>query len=169
MVEGVKILDGSRHQDERGFFEEWYGKNTLENFEVMQANLSRSNLGVIRGLHFSFEENNQAKLVKCIEGEIWDVVVDFRRHSPSYLKWTAMKLSSEKNTAIYIPPGVGHGFQSLTPSSSIVYLQTSVYDPEKEFTINPLDSTLAISWPISFRESTISERDASAPSISWLS
>ncbi len=168
MVEGVKILDGSRHHDARGFFEEWYGKNNLENFEVMQANLSRSNLGVIRGLHFSFEENQQAKLVKCIEGEIWDVVVDFRRDSSSYLKWTAITLSSEKNRAIYIPPGVGHGFQSLTSTSSIVYLQTSLYDPDKEFTINPLDSTLAISWPISFSESTISERDASAPPVSWL-
>lgn len=154
--------------DDRGYFREWFKSSLLESQEIKdffpkQANLSKSKKGAIRGIHFSLSDKRQSKLITCVQGAIFDVVVDLRPHSKTFGKWEHKILSSDKPESIYIPFGFGHGFQALKKNTIVTYLQSDEYNPSLEKNLNPLDPILDISWPLKRR--TISLKDSQAPNL----
>lgn len=166
-IEGVWLARSPLHQDERGFFREWFSSDEVHallgrTFEVKQANISSSKKGVLRGIHFSQAREGQGKWIICVSGSIWDVVVDIRPSSATFKKWIGIELKGESGDAIFISEGLGHAFISLENNSCIAYLLTSPYSPADELEINPLDPDLAIAWPI--ENVFLSNKDASAPS-----
>jgi dTDP-4-dehydrorhamnose 3,5-epimerase len=167
-LKGAWIAHSPIHNDNRGYFREWFKAGDINNvtgqtFNVKQANVSYSDKGVLRGIHYSRAREGQGKWITCVTGSIWDVVVDVRPASPTYGKWVGSELSSKQGDSIFISEGLGHGFIALEDNTQIVYLLTSPYSPEQEFGINPLDPDLAINWPI--QNMLLSEKDALAPSL----
>ena len=170
-IKGAWIIENKVFQDSRGYFTEWFNKEAFEltagrELSIAQANLSQSSLGVIRGIHFSKSQIGQAKLISCVFGRIWDVVVDIRRNSPTFRKWISIDLKAGDGKSIFIEEGLGHAFQSIEELSTISYLLSSKYDPKNEFAISPLDKSIGIKWPIS--NFTLSDRDANAPTLDEL-
>lgn len=154
------------HQDNRGDFREWFRADEIKrvtraDFNPVQANVSRSAIGVIRGIHFSPENIGQAKFITCIQGKILDVVVDLRPESPTFKQWESIELSSKNGQSVYIQGGLGHAFQALEEMTYVSYLQSSHYTPSSEFAINPNDPELNIHWPV--KEMNLSYRDQNAP------
>ena len=157
--------------DERGLFREWFKAEEIASidtdFSVQQANYSKSNQWVIRGIHYSLAPQGQAKVVTCASGKIVDVLIDLRTGSPSYLKVEYVELSEETGEVVYIPSGGGHGFIVESESAAVVYLTSSGYAPEYEKAICPTDSELGINWPLPTGEfGIISKADTQAPSLS---
>lgn len=170
-MEGLWLFTFPIHTDGRGFFREWFKTSDIEReigrkFETMQANISSSNKGVLRGIHFSLGLEGQGKLVTCVSGAIWDVVVDLRKDSSTFRQWVGTSLDSSKGEVLFISEGLGHGFQSLEDNSAVTYLLTSPYSPEVEYELNPFDLELDISWPL--EKSIMTEKDKSAPSLQSL-
>lgn len=154
--------------DDRGSFREWINLERIKNqmdfsFPVVQANISHSKLGVIRGIHFSNSVQGQDKFVTCISGKIVDVLVDLRIGSPTYLVKEYVHLDQICGKSVYIPTGVGHGFVSKKDDSVVCYLLTSEYDPTTEQSIHPFDIELDIDW--NTQRPIISKRDSSAQSL----
>ena len=167
-IKGAWIARSPIHKDDRGYFREWFKAKEFEiamgrSFDVQQGNMSSSNKGVLRGIHYSLAKRGQGKWITAISGSVWDVVVDIRPSSPTYKKWIGTELNSNTGDALFISEGLGHGFISLEDNSSVVYLLTSNYSPAEEFGIHPLDSELAITWPIG--NPSLSLKDASAPTL----
>ena len=148
----VLILEPQVFGDERGFFFESFN---AEDFEVatgvkatfVQDNHSRSQEGVLRGLHYQVEQP-QGKLIRVVIGEIFDVAVDVRRNSPDFGKWVGVNLSAENRRQLWVPEGFAHGFYALAQSSDVLYKTTAYYAPEHERTLLWNDPHLGISWPI---------------------
>ena len=137
--------------------------NVDDNFSVKQANYSKSKKFVIRGIHYSLAPSGQSKVVTCASGQIVDVLVDLRTDSPTYLNVEYIMLSEESGNVAYIPSGVGHGFIVESESASVVYLTSSIYAPEYEKAICPIDPDLGIDWPIPAGEiAIISDADKNA-------
>lgn len=168
-IEGVKIVTGDRHRDDRGTFEELFH---AEQFglaglptEWAQDNCSRSFQGVLRGLHIQ-RRNPQGKLVRCLTGVVWDVWVDLRLQSPTFKQWQGLQLSSERAEAVYIPPGLAHGFVCLTPYATLHYKCTTMYDKETDTGVNWRSPEIGIEWPFPHEmEPMVSPRDANLPSL----
>ena len=166
---GVFLIEPDVFQDERGFFLETYH---LEKYRAggihepfIQDNHSRSLAGTLRGLH-SQRHYPQGKLVRCVEGEIWDVAVDIRVGSPTFRQWFGAHLSAENFRQLYIPPGYAHGFCVLSPFAQVEYKCTELYHPEDEITIRWDDPDLAIQWPeLPTGEPILSRRDREAPTL----
>jgi dTDP-4-dehydrorhamnose 3,5-epimerase len=132
------------------------------NKSIGQINHTRTaQCGTIRGMHYQMESHTEMKLVSCIRGEVWDVVIDLRSNSPTFLHWHAQTLSAENCCAMLIPEGFAHGFQAQTADCELVYLHTTVYCPQAEAGLRFNDPRLAINWPIPVGE--ISARDQSHP------
>jgi dTDP-4-dehydrorhamnose 3,5-epimerase len=148
--------------DARGFFMELYhaGHFAAQGLDVsfVQDNLSRSQRGVLRGLHYQIE-HPQGKLVTCLAGEIYDVAVDLRRSSPQFGRWTAVTLSSENRESFYVPPGFAHGFCVMSETADVLYKCTDLYHPEHERTLLWCDRTLNIPWPLAGSEPLLAEKD----------
>ena len=164
---GVLIIDPVVHRDDRGFFvETWQGERYaaagIPNAFV-QDNHSRSQRGTLRGLHANWR-NPQGKLIRCIEGEIFDVAVDIRVGSPTYGKWIGAELSSENFRQVWVPPGFGHGFCVLSESAQVEYKCTNLYDPGGDLYIAWNDPEIGIDWPI-VGEPLLSGRDAAAQTL----
>jgi dTDP-4-dehydrorhamnose 3,5-epimerase len=164
-IEGAWLIESEVHTDIRGYFREWFRGDELERetgikFNPIQANLSRSSRGVIRGIHFSNAKAGQAKFITCITGRIMDVVVDVRPTSATFMKWDAVDLYPNSGRSLFIAGNLGHAFQALEDETAIAYLLSSNYSPENELAINPLDSDLAIRWAIS--SPLLSAKDSSA-------
>ncbi len=156
------------HADDRGEFAEWFRFDHIEahtgyRFPVRQANVSRSSRGVIRGIHYADVPPGQAKLVTCMSGAIRDIVVDIRVDSPTFGSWEAVDLSAGSRDAVLLPVGVGHAFVALEPDTTVCYLVSDVYTPDKEHGIHPLDPALAIDFGISASELLLSPKDQEAP------
>jgi dTDP-4-dehydrorhamnose 3,5-epimerase len=138
--------------DPRGFFLEMYhaGKFATGGITAtfVQDNLSRSQRGVLRGLHFQIE-HPQGKLVTVLQGEIFDVAVDVRRSSPRFGQWVGVRLDSERRQSLYIPPGFAHGFYVLSESADVSYKCTDLYHPEHERTVLWNDPAVGVHWPLS--------------------
>ena len=117
--------------------------------------------GTVRGMHFQAPPHAEMKLVSCIKGEVWDVAVDLRSGSPTFLNWHAEVLSANNNRAMLIPEGFAHGFQSLTNDVALLYCHSAAHNSEAERALNAQDSRLAITWPLEITE--ISPRDATHP------
>lgn len=164
-VKDCVVVNCDRHHDDRGFFQELFEKDKYATGQIQkfstwqQANWSFSKENVLRGVHYA----NYSKLVTCIVGKIWDIVVDLRPDSSSFLKWTAVELSGDNQKQMYVPPGCGHGFYAYE-NSMVVYLQSGLYAKQSELTIRFDDEGLGITWP--GKNQTISERDQSALSLS---
>ncbi|QTJ69924.1 dTDP-4-dehydrorhamnose 3,5-epimerase family protein [Rhodococcus sp. ZPP] len=162
--------------DDRGLFLEWFKEPAFvraagHTLNLAQANCSVSAAGVLRGIHFADVPPGQAKYVTCVKGAVLDVVVDIRVGSPTFGAWDSVLLDDKDRRAIYLPEGLGHAFLSLEDDSTVVYLCSSGYAPEREHGINPLDPEIGIEWPTTSRagsalEFTLSEKDSSAPSLS---
>jgi dTDP-4-dehydrorhamnose 3,5-epimerase len=150
-LDGVLLLEPKVFGDERGFFlESWnekvFGELGLD-VRFVQDNHSSSRRGILRGLHFQ-HPNPQGKLVWVVEGEIFDVVVDLRRSSPSFGKWEGVALSAENKRRIWIPPGFAHGFYVTSERAQFLYKCTTYYSPKDEHTLAWNDPVLGIQWPI---------------------
>lgn len=161
---GVVIVEPVVHGDHRGFFmESWNARRYAEHglpARFVQANLSRSAAGVIRGLHYQYPEP-QGKLVSVLEGRAFDVAVDIRTDSPSYRQWVAVELSAENSRQLYIPGGFAHGFCSLGGPVLLSYLCTREYVAEYDAAIAWDDPSIGIDWPVTSGE--LSAKDAAAP------
>ena len=148
---GVLILEPKVFGDARGFFYESFNKKTLEPAgiaaEFVQDNHSRSSQGVLRGLHYQIKQP-QGKLVRVVAGEVFDVVVDIRKKSPTFGKWLGEHLSAENKRMLWVPPGFAHGFLVLSDYAEFLYKTTDYWAPEFERTIMWNDPDLGVAWPI---------------------
>lgn len=163
-LDGVVIVEPRVYGDERGSFQEsWkassYGEHGLPT-AFAQANVSRSVKGVLRGLHYQFQQP-QGKLVSVLEGRIFDVAVDIRPGSPSFGQWAGVELSEQNNRQFYIPEGFAHGFIVLSSSAMFHYYCTSEYCAQYDAAIAWNDPDIAITWPC--EPTTVSEKDRLAP------
>ena len=166
-IDGVWLAESPVWSDDRGFFREWFKSEDIKaatgiDFSIQQANISQSQRGVIRGIHYSLAPQGQAKWITCVSGSIRDVTVDIRPGSPTFSKSVHVDLNGQDGKAILIGPGLGHGFASLAGSSTIAYLLSSPYSPAEEFEINPLDPALGINWGIDLGEISLSNKDRHA-------
>lgn len=163
---GVIVIAPDVHRDARGFFLETYHARKYGEAGIratfVQDNLSRSVRGTLRGLHAQ-RRRPQGKLIRVVEGEIYDVAVDLRRGSPTFARWVAVRLSGENFRQCYVPPGFAHGFCVLSDAAVVEYKCTELYDPADEIAVAWNDRELAIEWPVV--EPTLSAKDAAAPSL----
>lgn len=162
---GVLLLSPKIFRDDRGFFRETFRKSVYETWgvgaEFVQDNHSYSTQGVLRGMHFQ-RTPGQAKLVTVVSGKIYDVVVDMRKHSPTFGKWEGVYLSDLLGEQLYIPEGYAHGFCVMSDEAHVIYKVSSFYDPLEEKSFRFDDSQVGIEWPID--NPLLSEKDRLAPS-----
>jgi len=166
----VMILEPTVFSDERGAFFESYNAvafNEATGFagEFVQDNQSRSVRGVVRALHYQLPPHAQGKLVRCVDGEVFDVAVDLRRSLPSFGSWTAEVLTADNRLQLWVPPGFAHGFMALSETADVLYKTTSFYAPDAERTIRWDDPAIGIEWPDIGSEPILSGRDAAAPTL----
>ena len=148
-IENLLIIEPQLFKDDRGFFYESYNKNNLDKFiniVFVQDNESKSDKGVIRGLHFQAPPFEQTKLVRCVSGNILDVAVDLRTNSKTYGKSFSIELSSENNKQLFIPKGFAHGFQVLSETAIVNYKVDNFYNPTSDSGIIWNDKDLSINW-----------------------
>ena len=149
---GVFLLEPQVFEDERGFFYESYNARRFRDAigiepDFVQDNHSRSQRGVVRGLHYQVGVA-QGKLVRVIAGSVYDVVVDLRRSSPTFGQWTGAELSSENRRQLWVPPGLAHGFVTLSEQAECLYKTAGYWSPEHERTLLWNDPALGIDWPL---------------------
>lgn len=173
-IEGVCVIEPTVFGDSRGYFMETYSDQEFAeiglNYKFVQDNQSKSKKGVLRGLHFQ-KENSQAKLVRVIKGEVFDVAVDLRPGSKTYGKWEGVRLSEENKKMFMIPRGFAHGFLVLSDEAEFTYKCDDVYNPNAEGGLAWNDKDVAIEWPlenIKEEELLTSEKDAKWPSLEEL-
>jgi dTDP-4-dehydrorhamnose 3,5-epimerase len=163
-IPGVLVIEPQVHHDARGFFVETFHEARYREHGLdarfVQDNHSRSARGTLRGLHAQ-QPNPQGKLLRAVEGEIWDVAVDARTGSPTFGRHVAIVLSAESFRQVYVPPGVLHGFCVTSEFAQVEYKCTQPYDPHAEFSVRWDDPELAIPWPIA--DPILSEKDRRAP------
>tara|TARA_B100000963_G_C22331990_1_gene539085 strand:- start:20 stop:568 length:549 start_codon:yes stop_codon:yes gene_type:complete len=160
--EGLHLINRKAKVDDRGFFERLYCDDSLssllKNKRIQQINHSMTKLkATVRGLHYQERPYSEIKIVSCLKGEIWDLAVDLRRNSPSFLKYYGVYLSSERFQSIFIPEGFAHGFQTLSDNCELIYFHTERYMTNYEKGLNPIDPLLGIEWPLAI--SQLSYRD----------
>lgn len=164
-IDGVYIIEPKKYGDHRGYFMETYQKKDFDaaglNYNFVQGNQSRSKRGVLRGLHFQ-KTYPQAKLVRCIEGEVFDVCVDLRKGSATYGKWEGVLLSAERGNEFLIPRGFAHGFVVLSETATFCYQCDQFYHPEDEGGILWNDPDVGIDWKYE-KEPVLSEKDKRHP------
>ena len=164
-IESVIVVEAKPFRDERGFFMESYkfcdffANGICDNF--VQDNHSFSTQNVIRGLHFQSDPTQQAKLVRCVKGEIYDVAVDLRKSSPTFGKFFGINLSAQNFTMLYIPKGFAHGFSTISADAEVLYKTSDNYDPKSEGGIRWNDPELAIDWKV--KNPIISAKDDILP------
>ena len=170
LLNGVFELHAEAFSDHRGAFlnafrvKEPAFIGSWGDRSVAQINLSRTEaVGTIRGLHRQAEPHSEAKLVRCLRGRVWDVAVDLRINSSTYLRWHALELIPDQGNALLIPEGCAHGFQVLDPGSELLYLHSGAWMPEAETGVRWDDPTLAIAWPLPV--AALSDRDRDLPLI----
>lgn len=173
-INGVYIIEPTVFGDNRGYFMETYSQKDFEEIGItcqfVQDNQSKSKKGVLRGLHFQ-KQNSQAKLVRCIKGEVFDVAVDLRPGSKTYGKWEGVILSEENKKMFMIPKGFAHGFLVLSEEAEFCYKCDDVYNPSAEGGLAWNDKDVAIDWPmqnIHKEELITSEKDAKWPTLQEL-
>ena len=166
-IEGLTIIEPTVFGDARGYFMETYQQQEFAeaglNMTFIQDNQSRSRKGVLRGLHFQ-KKNPQGKLVRVIEGAVYDVAVDLRKSSKTFGKWYGVELTAENQKQFYVPEGFAHGFLVLTEAATFVYKCTRFYDPKDEGGLMWNDPDIGIQWPLEEgTELLLSEKDQKNP------
>jgi len=170
-IPGAWEITPEIHGDARGLFFEWLTDRGFtgfagHSFDVRQANCSVSAAGVLRGLHFAQLPPSQAKYVTCVSGSVFDVVVDIRLGSPTFGRSDSVVLDDTDHRTIYLSEGLAHGFLALQDNSTVMYLCSAEYNPQREHTICATDPALAIDWPlVDGAVPSLSDRDAVAPSL----
>lgn len=164
-ISEVILFEPKTFGDERGFFFESFNQRQFEAavgraVTFVQDNHSRSARGVLRGLHYQIQQP-QGKLVRVVQGEVFDVAVDIRRSSPTFGKWVGVFLSAENKSQLWVPEGFAHGFVVLSETAEFLYKTTNYYAPEHERCIHWEDKSLGIEWPITDLP-TLSAKDAQA-------
>jgi dTDP-4-dehydrorhamnose 3,5-epimerase len=167
-IPGLFIAETALSEDRRGGFARLFCERDLEaavaGRKIVQINLSRTAArGAVRGMHYQHPPHAEMKLIRCLHGAVFDVVVDLRPDSPTYLKWHAEELRPESAKMMVIPEGCAHGFQALEPDSELLYLHTAFYTPEAEGGVRHDDPAFAIAWPMPVTE--ISDRDLQHPPV----
>lgn len=162
------IIEPDVFEDERGFFYEGFNIEKFKNatgfdFHIKQINQSRSEYGVLRGLHFQKPPKAQAKFVSCIEGEVLDVAVDLRKDSPTYLQYDVVRLSSHNKKHFYIPKGMAHGFLVLSDAAKLMYQVDEMYSPAHDSGIRFNDPEINISWAFPEEDIILSNKDQNLP------
>ncbi len=165
-LSGVVIVQTKQIEDERGAFRRLFCDNELQAIvdqrKVVQINQSRTKqVGAVRGMHFQRSPHAEVKLIRCLRGRVWDVAVDLREDSPTFLRWHAEILSPENAHMLVVPEGCAHGFQVLEPDSELLYLHTAHYEPSAEGGVRHDDPLVGIEWPLEIRQ--LSQRDQSYP------
>lgn len=165
-ITGLTIAHRAPKIDERGEFTRIYcatdfmGANLMKPIAQINHSISLKR-GTIRGLHFQYHPFSEDKIVSCVAGEIFDVAVDLRRDSPTFLRWFGIVLSAKNNTSLIIPAGFAHGFQVLDDHAEVLYFVTAPFHAQSEGGLNPMDTRLGIKWPLSC--TNISKRDREHP------
>lgn len=169
-IEGLVIVEPTVYNDSRGYFFESYNKAVHDkagiNHTFIQDNQSKSSYGVIRGLHMQSEPYAQTKLVRVLEGAIYDVAVDLRLGSASYGSWFGLEINETNKLQLLIPKGFAHGFSVLSKTATVFYKCDELYHPETELGIRYDDVDLAIDWKIPPDQVCVSEKDKILPSFS---
>ena len=172
IFENIKVIEPNIHKDARGFFYESWNKQDFNNkvfkIDFIQENHSFSFKNVLRGLHFQMNPYSQGKLVECITGEIFDVVVDIRKESETFLQWGCLKLSENNHKQIWINSGFAHGFYTLSESAHVIYKVDNYYNKDSERSIIWDDNQLSINWPLTNQDPIISKKDLEGISIKEL-
>jgi dTDP-4-dehydrorhamnose 3,5-epimerase len=161
---GVFIIEIEKREDERGFFARAWCKKEFEahglNLDWVQANLAFSKRrGTLRGLHYQIAPYEEAKLMRCIRGAIYDVIIDLRPESPTYKRWLGVELTADNHKMLYVPEGFAHGYQTLMDNTETFYQASQFYSPESERGLRYDDPAFAIEWPIDVQ--VISDKDKS--------
>jgi dTDP-4-dehydrorhamnose 3,5-epimerase len=163
--QGLFVIEPNSFCDDRGVFSRIFCESELEDifkYNIKQINHSvTKKSGTVRGLHFQYEPNSEIKMVKCIKGSVYDVLVDIRKDSETFLKIFYIELSEQNNKMIFVPKGFAHGFQTLTNDTELLYFHSSCYTPSNEGALNAMDKMLNIKWPKDL--SYLSERDKNHP------
>ena len=167
-LNGLVLVQRMATEDHRGFLSRIYCADEFSkagiNKPIIQINHTLTcKKGSVRGLHFQHSPFMETKLVSCLKGEVFDVAVDLRRDSATFLHWHGETLSAENRKSLFIPEGFAHGFQALTDDCELFYLHSAAYHPEAEDVLNIVDPKLNISWPLPIR--SLSERDRNRPFI----
>lgn len=174
-LDGLFIIHPQVFGDERGWFMESFNQQRFESvFEglnlpvpnFVQDNHSKSSRGVLRGLHYQLPPKAQGKLVRVVQGKVWDVAVDIRKGSPTFGQWVGEELSADNHKQLWIPPGFAHGFITLSDTAEFLYKTTDYYSPEHERAIRWDDPQLAIAWPLCTTDIQISAKDQQAVAFS---
>ena len=166
-IPDVLIFEPKVFGDERGFFFESFNQKVFEEavgrkVNFVQDNHSRSVKGVLRGLHFQIKPYSQAKLVRCVKGEVYDVAVDIRPESSTYCKWVGVFLSAQNKKQLWIPEGFAHGFVVVSDEAEFLYKTTNYYMPSAEGCIRWDEPALNIDWPMKTNELILSDKDKNA-------
>lgn len=166
-IPDVLVIEPDVYGDQRGFFFESFNQKKFEQkirkkVKFVQDNHSKSARGVLRGLHYQLPPNAQGKLVRVVQGEVFDVAVDIRRSSPTFGQWVGETLSAENKKQLWIPEGFAHGFLTMSETAEFLYKTTDYYAPDSEASILWDDSKLSINWP-SMSDIQLSEKDQTAP------
>lgn len=161
-LEGAFVIESEPFTDDRGIFARVFCQHELQDIlhgkNIVQINHSMTRQkGAIRGMHFQYPPKAETKIVKCLSGSVFDVMIDLRQGSSTFLKWHGEILSAENMKMFYIPEGFSHGFQTLEENCELLYLHTEFYSPEHEGGVRYNDSMINISWPLEIMD--VSERD----------
>ena len=169
-IKDLVVIEPEVYGDDRGFFYESYNLDKFKALGIdtifVQDNHSKSAKGVLRGLHFQLPPKPMAKLVRCTKGKVWDVAVDLRRGSETYLKWYGIELSEENKKMFYVPEGFAHGFYALE-DSEFLYKTSNTFDSDLDANVKWDDEAFGVEWPLE-GEPTLSARDQVAPGFNEL-
>src|SRR5688572_7235039 len=165
-LEGAFTIELEKREDERGFFARAFCVNEYKaaglDGAIVQINNSLSvEKGTLRGMHYQLAPKAETKIVRCIKGSLYDVIVDLRKDSPTFLKWFGAELSADNRRTMYVPKGFAHGFITLEPNTEAFYLVTEFYAPDRERGIKYNDPALNIKWPIA--PTVVSDKDLKHP------
>jgi len=165
-IPDVLVFEPVVHGDERGFFMETWRRSWFEELgiasEFVQDNHSKSSQGILRGLHYQVNRP-QGKLVRVIEGEVYDVAVDLRQSSPTFGRWIGVTLSAQNRHQLWVPPGFAHGFYVTGDTAQVIYKCTDYFSPADDRSLFWNDKSVGIDWPLVNGEPRLSEKDRNAP------
>lgn len=169
-IKDLLILEPVVHGDDRGYFFESYNADTFKkatgvDIKFVQDNQARSSINVLRGLHYQNAPHAQTKLIRALEGAIWDVVVDLRKDSETYGRWYGVELSAENKRQFLVPQGFAHGYSVLTDTAEVFYKCDNLYHKESEGGLYYADADLNIDWKIDLDKAIISDKDKVQPTL----
>ena len=165
-LKGAYLIEIESKKDKRGFFARTFCQRDFKkqglSFDIVQSSISyNKEKGTLRGMHYQITPYGEEKLVSCLRGAIYDVIIDLRKNSPTYYQWLAVELTSQNNRMLYIPKGFAHGFQTLVDNSEIFYQMSEYYNPDSSRGFRFDDPTIDISWPTKL--TVISQKDKELP------